>query len=894
MGNSDCQPFAPRAPATARLPGRGARRLSAPQDGDAPVSPNRAVRAVLVPLQAFLIFFFFLLGTGLSSLAQTSPDFRSLDEILQSATAANAGAQIPGAVLVIGHDGKVVYRKAFGWRSLEPTREPMTVDTVFDVASLTKCLVTATAVMQLVESGRLRLNDPVARLLPGFAANGKQEITVRQLLTHFSGLREDLDISSQWAGKQTAYELANREKPILVSGARFRYSDVNFIVLGELVERLSGMALEQYAAEHIFQPLGMTRTRYLPPSSWASGIAPTEYDHGHMLRGVVHDPTARRMGGVAGHAGVFSTADDLARFAQAMLDGKFVVSSAAIEKLTTPQQPATATVLRGLGWDIESPFSTNRGELLPVGGFGHTGFTGTSMWIDPVTNTYIVLLTNAVHPRARAVSPAVALRARVANAVAGALQLDVPEEKRRELAAITGYNETLTGARLLQSRNGQVKTGLDVLASRGALFSTTPITPASGASLPVAGDGKDKDLPVRPASCASRPCRVGLVTNQTGLDSRGRRGIDLLAHLPDVELRVIFSPEHGISGTVDTTHIDETRDQTTGVRVYSVYGATDAARRPPPQVLKGLDAVVFDIQDAGVRWYTYETTLGYFLEACATAKLPLIVLDRPNPITGAFVQGAVSDSSTPAMAKSAIPGAPASTPPRANAARSEASGGYESFVNYHAIPIRHAMTMGELALLFNSERKLGANLSVVRMQGWQRGDWFDATGLPWTNPSPNLRSLEAATLYPGVALVEGTNVSVGRGTETPFEVLGAPWIDRRQFAAYLNARELSGVRFMPISFTPASGPHAQQLCHGVHLLLTMRNQLDSPELGLEIAAALLKLYPRQFAPERIADLLVNRATFQALLRGDDPRHIADAWRERLEEFSRMRRKYLLY
>lgn len=816
-------------------------------------------------------------------MAQTPADFSSLDAILQNAITANAGAQIPGAVVVVGHHGRVVYRKAFGWRSIEPAREPMTVDTVFDVASLTKCLVTATAVMQLVESGRVNLNDPVAQLLPGFAANGKQDITVRQLLTHFSGLREDLEVSSppKWAGKQTAYELANREKPVTAPGARFRYSDIDFIVLGELVEKLSGLALDQYAAEHIFQPLAMTRTCYLPPSSWIAVIAPTEYDHGRMLRGVVHDPSARAMGGVAGHAGVFSTADDLARFAQAMLDRKFVVSATAIEKLTTPQQPATATVLRGLGWDIESPFSSNRGELLPVGGFGHTGFTGTSMWIDPVTDTYIILLTNAVHPLARAVSPAIALRARMANAVASALKLEVPEEKRIELAAITGYNETLAGARLLQSRNGQVKTGLDVLVRRGALFSSNPATAGDPVAITAkdgSATGKDKakkdkkdndkeDLPRRPASCAARPCRVGLVTNQTGVDSEGRRGIDLLAHLPDVELRAIFSPEHGIAGTLDTTHIDETRDPATGVRVYSVYGATDAARRPSLEVLKGLDAVVFDLQDAGVRWYTYETTLGYFLEACAAAKLPLIVLDRPNPITGAFVQGAVSD------ADSAL---------------------HNSFVNYHPLPIRHAMTMGELALLFNSERKIGANLSVVRMQGWQRGDWFDATGLAWTNPSPNLRTLEAATLYPGVALVEGTNVSVGRGTETPFEVLGAPWIDGRKLAAYLNARELGGVRFIPISFTPASGTHARQLCHGVHMLLSARNQLDSPELGLEIASALLKLYPRQFDPRPIADLMADRATLQALLRGDDPRRIADGWRERLEEFARIRRKYLLY
>ena len=218
-------------------------------------------------------------------------------------------------------------------------------------------------------------------------------------------------------------------------------------------------------------------------------------------------------------------------------------------------------------------------------------------------------------------------------------------QEQLRLAAITGYNETLSGTRLLHSRNGQVKTGLDVLAGRGALFASATA----------------RDMPVRPPSCASRPCRIGLVTNQTGVDSQGRRGIDLLAQMPDVELRAIFSPEHGISGTLDTTRIAETRDQATGVPVYSVYGATDAARRPSPEVLKRLDAVVFDLQDAGVRWYTYETTLGYFLEACSAAKLPLIVLDRPNPITGAFVQGAVSEASTPLHAKAARSETPPAT-----------------------------------------------------------------------------------------------------------------------------------------------------------------------------------------------------------------------------------------
>ena len=368
----------------------------------------------------------------------------------------------------------------------------------------------------------------------------------------------------------------------------------------------------------------------------------------------------------------------------------------------------------------------------------------------------------------------------------------------------------------------------------------------------------------RPTSCANRPCRLGLVTNLTGRDLRGRRTIDLLARLPAVELTAIFSPEHGPGGDQDTTAIGNSGDKATGVPIFSVYGATDASRRPPPQVLRELDAVVFDLQDAGVRWYTYETTLGYFLEACAGAKLPLIVLDRPNPITGSVVEGAVSD-----------------------AAR-------QSFVNYHSIPIRHGLTMGELARLFNGERRLGAQLHVVPMRGWRRNEWFDGTGRAWISPSPNLRSLEAAVLYPGVALVEGANVSVGRGTQTPFSLLGAPWIDGKRLAKYMKARAVKGVRFAQVSFTPSSGPYAGQLCHGIRMAVSERNQLDSPELGLELAAALLKLYPEEFKPRRIAEMLANQESFERLLRGADPRQIAESWRKGLQQFELLRRKYLLY
>ncbi|HMK28823.1 MAG TPA: serine hydrolase [Terriglobales bacterium] len=779
------------------------------------------------------LLFSFALGWP-QPLAAQDTLFAALDDILEKAVAEKTP---PGAVVVIGHDHSVVYRKAFGFRSLEPAREAMSPDTIFDVASLTKCMATAVAIMQLVEKGQLRLNDPVTRYLPEFGVNGKQEITVRQLLTHFSGLAEDLDLKQHWEGYDSAIRMAMEETPVYLPGSRFLYSDINFIVLGEIVRRVSATPLDAYTAANICKPLGMEHTAFNPPAAWRPLIASTEYDErGMMLRGVVHDPTARRMGGVAGHAGLFSTADDIARFAQALLDGGApVLSALGVEKMTTPQQPPNAASLRGLGWDIDSPFSSNRGEFLPVGSFGHTGFTGTSLWIDPTTSTYIIILTNAVHPRVG--NSVVSLRSRVATAVAKALKLTPSENQRLRLESITGYNETLSASRRVLFRNGTVKTGIDVLELHNF------------------EELRSKD---------GHKTRLGLITNQTGIDSAGQRTIDVLAHAPGVELAAIFSPEHGVTGTLDTEKVGNTRDAATGIPVYSVYGGTDAQRRPDPAVLKQLDAVVYDIQDVGVRFYTYETTLGYFLEGVAKAGIELIVLDRPNPVTGAFVQGPMSA-------------------PQGN-----------SFVDYHPLPVRHGMTVGELARLFNTERSIGARLRIVPMSAWMRGDWLDSAGVAWVNPSPNMRSLTEAILYPGVGMIEGTNVSVGRGTDTPFELLGAPWIKPLELAAYLNDRAIQGVRFVPVSFTPQSSNFANQACGGVNIIVVDRNFFDAPELGVELASALHKLYPSQFQIEHMVELLGNQASFNALLANEDPRRIAEDWRDALDEFIKIRKNYLIY
>ncbi|MGC9948296.1 MAG: exo-beta-N-acetylmuramidase NamZ domain-containing protein [Bryobacteraceae bacterium] len=749
--------------------------------------------------------------------AQTFSASPLLDQAVEQAIEAG---RIPGAVLLIGHKGRIVHRKAYGLRALAPTPEPMTVDTIFDLASLTKVVATTSSLMKLFEEGKFRLNDRVTQYLPEFQ-EGKSEITIRNLFTHFSGMPPDVTLKPAWSGYQTGIHKAMTERPSAPPGVHFVYSDINFILLGELVRRLSGQTLNDYSREHIFLPLGMQETTFQPPASLIPRIAPTERDgaNGAPLRGVVHDETSRYMGGVAGHAGVFSTADDLARFCEMLLrkgelGGTRLFSALTVEKFTTPQSPADQPILRGLGWDIDSQYSGNRGDLFPIGSYGHTGFTGTSIWIDPVSETYVILLANSVHPFRR---PAITgLRGKVATITAAALGIDAPG------VALTGYNETIAGPGLRREveRNALTLTGLDVLAADGF----QPL------------EGK----------------RVGLITNFTGVDRAGRRNVDIM-RAAGVNLLALFSPEHGFAGVEDRPDVGDTTDPSTGLKVFSLYGKT---QRPTPEMLRGLDALVFDIQDVGARFYTYETTMAYAMEAAAKAQIPYFVLDRPNPITGVHVEG-------PMLDRDAL-----------------------SFVGYFPLPLRHGMTIGELAKLFNAENHIGANLTVVPMQDWARGDWFDASDLPWINPSPNMRSLNAALLYPGVAMLEySKNYSVGRGTDAPFEQIGADFIRGPELAGYLNRRRIPGVRVYATRF---------EKVEGVRFVIANRDDFDSARLGLEIAAALRKLYPGKIDFAANVKLVGSAEVVRALAAGDDPRDIQQKMADSVAGFVKLREKYLLY
>ncbi|PYV14419.1 MAG: hypothetical protein DMG21_18250 [Acidobacteria bacterium] len=740
----------------------------------------------------------------------------------------------PGAVVMVGHQGKVIYRRAFGHRALVPEKLPMEVDTIFDMASLTKVIATTTAVMQLVEQGRIRLEDTAGEYWPEFRANGKEEITIRELMTHYSGLAPDLPLEPSWSGYETAMRLIAEQKPVAPPGTRFIYSDINFETLGEIVHRVSGEPLDVYATEHIFQPLGMKDTMFKPPASLRPRIAPTQYQNGtsgKMLWGEVHDPTAYNMGGVSGHAGLFSTADDFSIFAQMILGqgayrGVRILSPLSVEKMTSPASPPGKIAVRGLGWDIDSPFSSNRGELFPVGSFGHTGFTGTSIWIDPASETYVIILTNAVHPAGK--GKVVALRSKIATIVAAAVGAEHKKNASSEIGPLTGNAELERSYRVPPARNGKVQTGIDVLEAEN-------FRPLSG-------------------------LRVGLITNYSGRDSQGQRTIDLLRKAAGVHLAAIFSPEHGLFGKADES-VPSTRDPASGLPVYSLFGET---QRPTDAMLSGLDALVYDIQDAGVRFYTFVTTLGYTMEAAAKKGMQFFVLDRPNPITGLSVEGPMLDPDL------------------------------VSFVAYFPLPVRHGMTVGELAEMFNQQERLGLKLHVIKMSGWERSDWFDETGMEWVNPSPNLRNLTEAALYPGVGMIEGTNLSVGRGTDTPFEILGAPWIDARKLADYLNSREIQGVRFVALDFTPASNKFEGQVCHGVNMILLDRQALDSPEMGAELAAALHKLFPKDFELDKTLALVGSRQVLEGIRAGADPRTLALHWEVELEKFRRVREHYLLY
>ncbi|MEJ2168689.1 MAG: DUF1343 domain-containing protein [Desulfobacterales bacterium] len=763
-------------------------------------------------------------------------DFCWIDELVEAAI---GEGQLPGAVILVGRNEQILYRKAFGHRAVAPALEPMTVDTIFDLASLTKVVATTTSIMKLIEAGRMSLEDPVAKYIPKFERHGKSEITVRHLLAHMSGLRPGFNPARQWQGYHAAIEQIAADVPVTAPGERIVYSDLNFVLLGEIVRRLSGMPLDQFAHEHVFKPLGMRDTMFNPPANLQSRIAPTERcwsgfqpcqgPDGTMLRGLVHDPAARRMGGASGHAGLFSTADDLAVFCRMLLNGGAfgrtqILAPSTIDIMMSPSTPLEGGYVRALGWALDLTYDDGSGKSssLPI---DHSGFTGTKLWLHPGSGIYIVFLSSRLHPDGQGdVSD---LRENIITIAASAAA------GQAEPTAPAGGNSAASFQRtnLLPEKTrhrGQVLSGLDVL--RAEDFSRV------------------------------RGRRIGLLTNQTGQARDGAGTIDLFYRAANLQLVALFSPEHGVHGILDD-RVPSSRHKKTGLVIHSLY---DRRLRPTAEMLAGIDTVIVDLQDIGTRYYTYMTTMAYMLETAAEQKIGCMVLDRPNPINGLQIEG-------PLLNRKFI-----------------------GFTGYFPMPVRHGLTMGELAQLFNAENDIGAELTVVKMQGWRRRYWFDETGLPWVNPSPNIRNLIQATLYPGIGGIEGTRISVGRGTDTPFQQVGAPWIDGVQLASELNARDLAGVRFYPVSFTPESSKFAGEKCRGVFILLTDRQALQPVRLGLEVASILHRLYPAEYRLEEEDNLLGSEAVLSRILAGADPAAVAQTWQTDEKQWQQLRSRYLLY
>ena len=701
-------------------------------------------------------------------------------------------ARIPGAVVLIGRGEEVLFFREYGQRAVVPAREAMTLDTIFDVASMTKAVVTSTAIMQLVERGKVSLTAAVQSYLPEFKGAGKEDVTIEDLLRHRSGLPAanpltDFDPTDRAASIRKVLETPLKEKGP-------KYSDLGFIVLGEVVATVSKMPLDAYAQKHIFAPLNMRDSSFRPSPDWNERIAPTEVGsrrQAHAIRGEVHDPRAFRLGGVSGNAGLFTTASDLAIFSQALLrpsSDSPILSPASIAMLYSGDSN------RGLGWQRSRPeFSTKS--------MGHGGYTGTFFWVDVQKDLFVVILTNRVHPTG--VAPM------------GELRLAINEAAIKSLPVLLNLEGRLPAA-----------FGIDVLEANGF-----------------------KQL---------RGKRVGLITNQSGRSRDGRRTLDILVSEPSVEVVRVFGPEHGIDGDQEGA-VSDGKDSRTNVPIVSLFGK--GKRRPKQALLADLDVLVFDIQDVGARFYTYVSTMREAMSAAASESLPFIVLDRPNPL-GDLVEGTLVEDR------------------------------FRSFVNHFALPVRHGMTVGELAKMFVSEDSSlrSLPLSVVRMDAPATSTW-DELQLGWIPPSPNLKNTTQVTLYPGTAMVESANVSVGRGTNTPFELVGAPYISSKKMLASLQKMSVPGVQFEEAQFRPNAARFRGQTCQGVRISITDAHAFRAFPLGLALARA-LAAFP-EFDIAKVSRMVADQQIMAEITQEASPAHQARIQKAE-RDFVARRKPFLLY
>ena len=704
----------------------------------------------------------------------------------------------PGAVAYVGDRERVLFHEASGRRQSVGASRPAEKDTVYDLASLTKVVATTTAIMLLRDDGLLDLDQPVSEILPipAFGA-----FTIRHCLTHTAGLTAGLPYYRDCVSLNEMLQRYAERTPEWEPGTRRRYSDVGFMILGMAAQLAARDSLDAFCAKRIFGPLGMARTGFRPPAEWAGKCAATEQCkwRGRMIAGSVHDENAAAVGGVAGHAGLFSTADDLARFCRGLLTGK-ILPKGTLDEMTRPgQSPVYAW--QGLGWQLD-PWACGVNGFLPArAAMGHSGWTGTSLWLDRDTGVFAILLGNTCHP---------SRDARNNRAF------------RRTFHAAVG--ETI------YPRQSNTHTGLDRLMWEG--FDSV------------------------------RGKRVAVLTNHASIDQLGRHVLDVLALEPSVRMCIVYGPEHGLRGTAEAgEHVASEREE---APIVSLYGKR---KYPSSEELAGIDLFIVDLQDVGSRYYTYTATMRDCLRACAKARKRVLVLDRPNPLGGTILEGPIA-----ANTSSAVCCAP--------------------------IPIRHGMTMGELARFFQRTELRGAklDLEISTLDAWPRHRLFGECQLPWAPPSPNMPSAETALLYVGACLFEGTNLNEGRGTDMPFHVAGAPWLDAQSVAGAIAPEERAGCSLEVLEYTPRSIPgkasnprYCGEVCRGIRFTVREPRLVRSFTLAVALLGAMHRLHPDCFEWSDSFDVLAGSSGLRkAIARGGPALEIAGGYEAALGAFDRQR------
>ncbi len=771
----------------------------------------------------------------------------TLDSIVTVGLAEGAA---PGASLAVGRHGRIVHMRAYGRIAGAADAPAVTDSTRYDMASLTKVIASTTAAMILEERGLLDIDRPVRDYLPEIAAPEKATITVRHLLAHNGGFRSGAPLWREFRGAR-AFLNAMNERPLAYTpGDSTIYSDWDLIMTGVIVERLAGKPLDVFLQENVWGPLGMRDTGFNPlalapmpaDSDCTSAlradhpllprIAVTEIDtvyRRRMIHGLVHDENACALGGVAGHAGLFSSARDLATFAQMMLNGGEyngvrILQPTTIARWTARQGKSS----RALGWDTPSR-SSSAGRYFSPRSFGHTGFTGTSIWMDPERGVFVALLTNRVHPT-RANSRHEPLRRAVADEVQKAIvdaplrEWNPPPPPRTRAAVTVGADRLLTEfAHLVNFK------------------------------------------------------RVAVVANHSARLANGTHLVDALHAMPNVKLHALFGMEYNIRSNDYSLARDGEHaiDPETGVAKYNLYGEQ---HKPTAEMLQGVKTIVFDIQEVGARFYEHINILGFVMEAAAEQGIDVVVLDRPNPITGVKQDGFVTDDEF-----------------------------LYRFGSYARVPVIHGLTLAELARFYNGERELRggsqAKLHVVPMTGWGRSMWFDQTGLPWRKPSPNLLTLQSLLAYTGTCLFEALNVSEGRGTDYPFEYIGAPWLDNAKAIELLAQVGLSGVTFDTVSFVPEQKSYhgrppelAGELVRGIAIRITDRNVFEPYKAGVALVWAIHKLHPEKLVwnDSVLERLAATRRLKTMIVAGRTPAEIFASWQDELAHFTTRSARYRIY